>query len=313
LACPACARPLDGLSCTACAKEYETRNGVIDLRRPDASLEPVRAFYTAAPFPGYPPGLDRAGLRARASRSAFARELDRAIAPDAAIVEIGCGTAQMSLFLASADRRVVAADLTRASLELGAAAARRFGLDGRAHFVETDLHAPGLRDGAFDVVYCSGVLHHTPDPARAFARIARLARPGGMLVIGLYNRFGRFLHRLRRGIARLSGMRWIPFDPVLRERDGDRREAWMRDQYLHPLEHVHSLGEVLAWFRRAEIEPLRTWPDSMLGTDEPPPLFEPHIDDWRAERALIQLAWMFKLVGDGGLFVTIGRRADQPP
>ena len=30
--------------------------------------------------------------------------------------------------------------------------------------METDLRRPGLRKGSFDVVYSSGVLHHTPDP-----------------------------------------------------------------------------------------------------------------------------------------------------
>src|SRR5256885_5757359 len=50
-------------------------------------------------------------------------------AGDARIAEIGCGTGQMCLYLARADRMVIGADLTRAALRLGAAAARRFGLD----------------------------------------------------------------------------------------------------------------------------------------------------------------------------------------
>src|SRR5258708_11355682 len=110
---------------------------------------------------------------------------------------------QMSLYLARADRIVIGADLTRASLLLGASAARRFGLD-RVQFVETDLRRPGLRAGAFDVVYSSGVLHHTPDPRASFARIVQLARPGGMIVVGLYNAFARIPLRLRRLVARLS-------------------------------------------------------------------------------------------------------------
>ena len=40
---------------------------------------------------------------------------------------------------------------------LGAAAARRYAVDG-VQFVETDLHRPGLRRESFDVVYSSGVL-----------------------------------------------------------------------------------------------------------------------------------------------------------
>src|SRR5213076_2155573 len=105
-------------------------------------------------------------------------------------LEVGCGTGQMSLYLARADRLVIGADLTRASLELAAAAAHRFKLD-RVLFVETDLHRPGLRPGSFDVVYSSGVLHHTPNPRASFACLAELVRPGGMVVLGVYNAFAR--------------------------------------------------------------------------------------------------------------------------
>jgi len=74
---------------------------------------------------------------------------------------------------------VVGVDLTRASLALGVEASRRFGLK-RVRFVETDLRQPALRPGTFDLVYCSGVLHHTPDPRASFAPLVRLARPGGL-------------------------------------------------------------------------------------------------------------------------------------
>src|SRR5215472_3054909 len=154
---------------------YEAPDGIPNLRLPgDTRTEVVRGFYEQTPFPGYPPRADLSWLRARAERSSFARVIDRAIPGDARIVEIGCGTGQMSLYLARAHRFVIGADLTRASVSLGAAAARRFQLQ-RILFIETDLHRPGLRDGSFDVVYASGVLHHTPEPSAAFARIVRLA------------------------------------------------------------------------------------------------------------------------------------------
>jgi ubiquinone/menaquinone biosynthesis C-methylase UbiE len=78
----------------------------------------------------------------------------------------------MSLYLARADRKVVALDLSRGALTLGAAAAQRYGTR-QIRFVECDLARLPLREGAFDVVYCSGVLHHTPSPRTAFASIAR--------------------------------------------------------------------------------------------------------------------------------------------
>src|SRR5262245_55324030 len=192
LACPACSGPLEQLVCSSCGARYRSPGGIPDLRLPsDSRTEVVREFYSAAPFPAYPARETLVNLRERGRRSEFARLLDEAIPPVARVLELGCGTGQLSLFLATADRMVIGADLARPSLELAVDAAKRRG-------------SPGMRDG--------------------------------YLVLGLYNAFARLPHRLRRGIARLSGFRLIPFDPVLRERDSDsaRRSAWLRDQYQHP-------------------------------------------------------------------------------
>jgi len=310
LACPACGGALAASwRCEGCGLAFEVVDGVPALRLPGGErTEAVRDFYTETPFPNYPPEASLSWLRARASRSEFAQSLDAAIAPDARILEIGCGTGQMSLFLARGDRLVISADLTRASLMLAADAARRFGVRG-VSFIETDLARPALQPGAFDVVYCSGVLHHTPDPRRSFARIARLARPGGMIVLGLYNAVARLPLRLRRVTARLTGERWIPFDPILRDRAGEpeRRAAWLRDQYRHPEEHRHTLREVRRWFAENGVSFVRSYPPVLGGEVAPASLFAPEEDDWAFGDWLTQLGWMAALSQEGGLFVTVGQ------
>jgi SAM-dependent methyltransferase len=311
LACPACGGTLDkDWSCCGCGARYDVIDGIPALRlTTDERTDAVRRFYHRAPFPGYPPRDSLQALRARAERSPLPRLIDRAIAGDARIVEVGCGTGQMCLYLARAERVVLGADLTRASLALGAEAARRFGLHG-VQFVETDLQRPGLKAGAFDVVYSSGVLHHTPNPRASFARLAQLARPGGTIVLGVYNALARLPTKLRRLTARLSGFRVIPFDPVLRGRDEEpaRRDAWLRDQYQHPEEHSHTLAEVQGWFAENGVEFLRAYPSAVFG-DDPEELFTHAPDNWRPEGWLAQVGWVWTLGHEGGLFFTIGRRA----
>jgi SAM-dependent methyltransferase len=310
LACPACSGSLSvDWRCAACGAHFDAPDGIPNLRLPgDARTETVRRFYEDAPFPGYRPRESLSGLRARAQRSTFAGLLDRAIAGDARVVEVGCGTGQMCLFLSRADRVVVGADLTRGSLKLGAAAARRFGL-GRVRFVETDLRRPGLKPRAFDVVYSAGVVHHTPDPRASFAHVARLTRPGGIIVVGVYNTMARLPSKLRRLTARLTGFTLIPFDPVLHDRaaEPDRRNAWLRDQYRHPEEHCHTIREVQRWFSENDVEYLRTYPSALLD-DHSDALFEPAADDWWLERAIAQLGWMWTLGREGGLFFAVGRQ-----
>jgi SAM-dependent methyltransferase len=310
LACPACAERLrTDLVCCRCGASFEAPDGIPNLRLPgDARTEAVRCFYERTPFPGYSPRDNLQALRARAEQSAFARLLDRAIPTDARILDAGCGTGQMCLYLARADRLLVGADLARGSLRLAASAAGRFGLD-RLLFVETDLQRPGLACGAFDVVYSAGVLHHTPRPRASFARLVQLARPGGAIVIGVYNAFARVPLRLRRAVARLTRFRIVPWDPVLRARRNEpsRREAWLRDQYRHPEEHRHTVAEVQAWFADNGVEFVRSYPSAVLG-EEPQHLFTPAADNWRVEAWLSQLGWMHRLGHEGGLFFTIGRR-----
>ncbi|HEV7219672.1 MAG TPA: methyltransferase domain-containing protein [Terriglobales bacterium] len=310
LVCPACRGTLTpDWSCHGCGARYDAADGIPNLRLTgDSTTDLVRRFYEQTPFPGYPPHDNLSSLRARAGRSEFARLLDEAIPGDARILEVGCGTGQMSLYLARADRLVIGADITRAALQLGAAAAKRFGLE-QVRFVETDLQRSGLREEAFDVVYSSGVLHHTANPRSSFARIARFARPGGILILGVYNAFARIPLRLRRVVAHWSRYRWIPFDPVLRDRKNEpaRREAWLRDQYQHPEEHRHTLAEVQKWFKENGIDYVRTYPSALI-EEEPGDLLAYAADNWRLESWLAQLTWILELGQEGGLFVTIGVR-----
>src|SRR5262245_35339831 len=121
LACPRCGGAFDQgggaglastpetpLRCRACPASYRAPDGIPDLRLPsDRRTERVREFYARAPFPGYPARDSLSALRARAAKSEFARRLDESIPGDAVVLELGCGTGQLALFLASADRRVV--------------------------------------------------------------------------------------------------------------------------------------------------------------------------------------------------------------
>jgi 2-polyprenyl-6-hydroxyphenyl methylase/3-demethylubiquinone-9 3-methyltransferase len=51
------------------------------------------------------------------------------------------------------------------------------------------LRSLGAADGSgYDVVHSWGVLHHTGDMQRALANAAALVRPGGHLIVALYNR-----------------------------------------------------------------------------------------------------------------------------
>src|SRR5262249_57858803 len=111
LACPACRGELSAdWSCVVSGTRFDASDGIPNLRLGGNSrTDAVRAFYEAAPFPGYPDRDSLSTFRARAGRSRFADRLDRAISGNARIAEVGCGTRQMSLYRARPDRLLLAA------------------------------------------------------------------------------------------------------------------------------------------------------------------------------------------------------------
>jgi ubiquinone/menaquinone biosynthesis C-methylase UbiE len=52
--------------------------------------------------------------------------------------------------------------------------------------LQSDAENLPFADGAFDIVYSNGVLHHTTDTGKAMDEVYRVLRPGGRAVIMLY-------------------------------------------------------------------------------------------------------------------------------
>lgn len=95
--------------------------------------------------------------------------------PVPAALDVGCGTGLSSLALATIAQRVVGVD---ASGEMLAAATPAETIE----YVRASAEALPLRDGAFDLVTVSQVIHWL-DRARFVAEARRVLRPGGWLVV----------------------------------------------------------------------------------------------------------------------------------
>jgi ubiquinone/menaquinone biosynthesis C-methylase UbiE len=100
--------------------------------------------------------------------------------PDAVVADIGTGTGFVIQGLAPLVRKVYGFDESPEMLDV----ARR----SLANFQNVELiEAPGqklpLPDGALDAVFANMYLHHVSDPASAISEMARVLRPGGVLVL----------------------------------------------------------------------------------------------------------------------------------
>ena len=100
-------------------------------------------------------------------------------------------------------------------------------------------------------------------------------------------------------------------DPVLRKigiKSKDKMEAWIRDQYEHPVESTHTFDEVLKWFGNNNIEFIDSIPKCSFNISEES-FFEKSSKETYIERIFQQFFMILsKLGSEGGLFIFIGRR-----
>jgi SAM-dependent methyltransferase len=326
LVSPCCEAELsreDGaLACAACGHRFAITDGIPRLYWPHEGIddgrdvtEIVKEFYEKTPFPNYEEHDSVRSLLEKSRRGLYARRLDESIPYNSTVLEVGCGTGQLSNFLGVSCRRVVGTDVCLESLRLGEEFRTRHGLD-RVRFVQMNLFRPSVPRERFDVVISSGVLHHTSDPFRGYEIVSRLVKPGGHVVLGLYNRWGRLMTDARRRLFRLTGGRGRWIDPMVRATGTGtaRGRAWFADQYRHPHESKHTFDEVLGWFERTGFEFVRGVPALRPEDDglEGASLFEPQPEGTSLEHRLVQgMQVLAPGQREGGLFVMIGRRPDR--
>jgi SAM-dependent methyltransferase len=197
----------------------------------------------------------------------------------------GCGTGQQAVQAALAygpEARVLAIDLSAASLAYAARMAERFGA-GNLEYAQADLqtlHAAGSQfTGRFDVIECTGVLHHLADPLEAWRALLPCLAEDGRMFLGLYSAVARrSLAALRSeagypgpgcSAAALRAFRQVLLDRPVGEIGGELKMSRdfytasnFRDLALHVSEHPLTLPEIAAFldanglaFRGFQLEP----------------------------------------------------------
>lgn len=306
------------LSCPKCKKEFPIENNIPRLfasnewsADKEDITEKMKAFYEETPFPNYDDFDSVASLIDKAEGGMFAKLLGKQVPLHTKILEAGCGTGQLSAFLSVANREVYGADLCLNSLSLGEGFRRKNSLD-RLHFLQMNLFQPAFKDESFDLVISNGVLHHTSDPRLAFESIARLVKPGGYILIGLYHKYGRLITDTRRLIFSVAGSSLDFLDPQLRKvrSSGGKWKAWFMDQYNNPHESKHTIAGVLPWFEEEGFDVIKTIPKTKLFSNwsENERLFVRDEIAGPGELLLTELGMITSGSREGGFFIMIGKK-----
>src|SRR5262245_23162745 len=108
-------------------------------------------------------------------------EAARPLATDVSL-DVACGPGSVVVAFAARVRQAAGLDATEAMLEEARRLAARAGA-GNVAWHRGDVYALPFADGTFDIVSCRFAFHHLQEPARAFAEMVRVARPGGRVVL----------------------------------------------------------------------------------------------------------------------------------
>jgi 2-polyprenyl-3-methyl-5-hydroxy-6-metoxy-1,4-benzoquinol methylase len=210
------------------------------------------------------------------------------------VLDAGCGTGEKSCYFSYYGASVTALDLSSSSLEAGKKLAEKFKL--KVDFKRCDI-AEFKTEKKFDHIFCLGVLHHTSDPYMRFHVLAELCKPGGTITVGLYNRYGRFIHRARRLWIKLKAgnniqkrMSFVETSIYRRKFKNTHEQAYAADKYANPHESYHSVGEVIDWFNKSEVTYIGSHPRSGAG---------------KLQICLSELKWLTKR---NGFFIISGRK-----
>ena len=103
----------------------------------------------------------------------------------------GCGTGAQSTSMALkfGDRNLTAVDLSLASLSYARRKSEELGLT--IDYGQADILELASLGRQFDVIDCSGVLHHMADPYAGWQALSALLRPNGFMKVGFYSALAR--------------------------------------------------------------------------------------------------------------------------
>lgn len=292
-------------------KKFENRNGIISFEIKDTETKKVTNFYQETPFPNYKDEDNKQTILEKGNKNFLAAQFKKFIGYKKSILEVGCGTGQLSIYFSiGTNNNVVALDPTIQSLNLAKKFADSNSIS-NIKFLNADIFDDVLTDQYFDFIWCNGVLHHTKDPYGAFKILIKSLKSKGYVLIGLYNKYGRLRTVVRRYLYKLFGKKFLEkIDPTLKnlKLDENEKNAWIRDQYIHPIESLHTVDEVLKWFDENNIDFVSSIPSSDFDFDYKN-IFEKKSRGSLYSRIINQFTMIFNSLGsDGGLFVLIGKK-----
>ncbi len=240
----------------------------------------VRALYERLPYP--PPVAEVDGFRDHRNTLDGSPRYHfnlfwprRSPTDDLDVLVAGCGTAQaVKIAVQQPAARVTAIDVSAASVGCSRALAARYDLP-NLDFHVMPIERVAALDRSFDLVVCTGVLHHLEDPDAGLRALRSVLRPDGAMHLMVYATYGRFgVYMMQEYCARLgisaddaelrdlmhvtSGLPAMhPLRVFTRRAPDLTTPAGTADALLHPQDRPFTVTQVYDWLERCGLSHMR--------------------------------------------------------
>ncbi len=245
---------------------------IVDRRTPDPTEDPVCAFYTTHPYPAPIDNLDRARTewqdpnRDRAEYHLYWPEMP--YRADLDVLIAGCGTWQAAKYaVCRPGAHVVGIDISQTSLEHTERLQDKYGLT-NLELCQLPVEQADTLERRFDLIICTGVLHHLADPDTGLRALRTALKPRGAILLMVYGRYGRtgiymlqdYCRRLGVGTSRreMSDLMEVlealpsvhPAVSLLRHARDSRNADTLADALLNPREESYSVPQFFHFVER---------------------------------------------------------------
>lgn len=190
------------------------------------------------------------------------------------VLDAGCGTGELSLFMAKSGAIVEGVDISDGSLNYARKRAEEERLD-NISFTKKSLLDGEFPQNYYDYIISHMVLHHTPNAEQSFSNIAKALKPGGRIYIRLFFLWGRMSVFQKSPLWKIWIVRLLGGKlPERKVRIGERlfykegheishgleKSTYLYDLYGVPRVTHHTFGEVLRWFKKNNIDYVSSLP-----------------------------------------------------
>lgn len=224
----------------------------------------VKELYEKYPYPSRKI-ISKDELKYFAKWATSALKKDDSFWKGKTVLELGCGTGELASAIALSGGKVMAIDFSKSSINHAKKLSKKLGTNKKINFIEKNMLS--IKEGEFgekfDVVIALGSIHHTINPRKAFKIACENTKKGGIIIVGLYNKYSRFRHRMKRVVLRVicgdNIEKRIVFGEKLFGANGEKIHS--ADKYGQAHESYHSINEVLKWFNEKGISFLGSKPE----------------------------------------------------